>query len=85
MAHKTGQGSSSNGRDSVGKRLGVKRFEGQLVTAGSILVRQRGFKFKAGDNVGAGKDNTLFSKVDGIVKFSSKGAKPHRFISVFPA
>ena len=82
MAHKTGQGSTTNGRDTAGKRLGVKRFEGQIVTSGSILVRQRGLKFKAGENVGVGKDDTLFAKQNGVVKFSKKGPKPHRFISI---
>jgi large subunit ribosomal protein L27 len=69
MAHKKGQGSVRNGRDSVGRRLGVKRYGGQLVTAGSILVRQRGTKFFAGQNVGTGRDWTLFALVDGKVKF----------------
>jgi len=69
MAHKKGQGSTSNGRDSIGKRLGVKRFGGQVVKAGEILVRQRGTKFHPGLNVGLGSDYTLFSKVAGQVKF----------------
>ena len=69
MAHKKGQGSVRNGRDSVSKRLGVKRFGGQVVTAGSILVRQRGAKFVAGKNVGTGRDWTLFALVDGKVNF----------------
>ena len=73
MAHKKGLGSSRNGRDSNAQRLGVKRFDGQLVSGGSILVRQRGTKLKAGDNVGLGKDDTLFAKVTGIVKFEDKG------------
>lgn len=71
MAHKKGGGSSRNGRDSQSKRLGVKRFDGEMVTAGSILVRQRGTKFKPGNNVGLGRDHTLFSTVDGYVKFES--------------
>ncbi|MFQ5538221.1 MAG: 50S ribosomal protein L27 [Gemmatimonadota bacterium] len=69
MAHKKGVGSSRNGRDSNPKRLGVKRFGGQPVTAGSILVRQRGTRFHPGRNVGRGKDDTLFSLIDGVVKF----------------
>ena len=81
MAHKKGQGSSRNGRDSQPKMLGVKRFAGQFVTGGSILVRQRGTKFYAGENVGMGRDHTLFAKVDGIVKFHNKGERG-RFISV---
>jgi len=81
MAHKKGQGSSQNGRDSAGQRLGCKRFSGQFVTAGSILVRQRGTKFKPGRNVGMGKDDTLFAKINGIVKYEGKD-KGRRFISV---
>ena len=73
MAHKKGQGSVRNGRDSVSKRLGVKRYGGQFVTAGSILVRQRGTKFVAGQNVGTGRDWTLFSLVDGKVQFDKDG------------
>ena len=73
MAHKKGQGSVRNGRDSVSKRLGVKRFGGEFVTAGSILVRQRGTKFVAGQNVGTGRDWTLFSLVDGKVSFDRDG------------
>jgi large subunit ribosomal protein L27 len=83
MAHKKGVGSSRNGRDSHSQRLGVKRFAGQLVTGGSILVRQRGTKFKAGLNVGVGKDDTLFAKIAGIVQFEDKGATG-RFISIQP-
>lgn len=82
MSQKKGVGSSRNGRDSESKRLGVKEFDGELVTAGSILVRQRGTKFKPGLNVGRGKDDTLFSKVDGLVKFERKG-KNTRQISVY--
>ena len=70
MAHKKGLGSTKNGRDSQAQRLGVKRFAGQTVTAGSILVRQRGSRLKAGDNVGMGKDDTLFAKIDGVVDFT---------------
>jgi large subunit ribosomal protein L27 len=73
MAHKKGQGSSRNGRDSNSQRLGVKRFGGQLVTGGSILVRQRGTKFFPGENVGRGRDDTLFAKVAGIVRFRDRG------------
>jgi large subunit ribosomal protein L27 len=83
MAHKKGVGSSRNGRDSNAQRLGVKRFGGQLVSGGSILVRQRGTRFKPGTNVGIGSDDTLYAKVTGIVKFEDKGRKG-RFISVFP-
>lgn len=73
MAHKKGVGSSRNGRDSAAQRLGVKRFSGQLVTAGSILVRQRGTRIHPGQNVGLGGDDTLFAKIDGIVTFENKG------------
>ncbi|HXV20202.1 MAG TPA: 50S ribosomal protein L27 [Desulfuromonadales bacterium] len=84
MAHKKGVGSSRNGRDSAGKRLGVKRFGGENVTAGSILVRQRGTTFHPGNNVGCGKDYTLFALVDGVVKFERKD-KTRQKISVYPA
>lgn len=70
MAHKKGMGSTRNGRDSQSQRLGVKRFAGQIVTAGSILVRQRGTKLKPGQNVGLGRDDTLYAKIDGIVDFT---------------
>ncbi len=83
MAHKKGQGSSRNGRDSHAQRLGVKAFGGQTVTGGSILVRQRGTRFKPGRNVGRGKDDTLFAKVAGVVAFEDRGARG-RFISVLP-
>jgi large subunit ribosomal protein L27 len=83
MAHKKGVGSSRNGRDSNSQRLGVKRFAGQFVTGGSILVRQRGAKFKPGQYVGRGKDDTLFAKVSGIVQFHDKG-NMGRFISILP-
>jgi large subunit ribosomal protein L27 len=83
MAHKKGQGSSRNGRDSNSQRLGVKRHDGNIVTGGSILVRQRGRRFLAGQNVGLGKDDTLFAKVDGRVRFEDHGARG-RFISVLP-
>ncbi|MGH9803205.1 MAG: 50S ribosomal protein L27 [Blastocatellia bacterium] len=84
MAHKKGVGSSRNGRDSNSQRLGVKRFGGQLVSGGSILVRQHGTKFKPGTNVGIGSDHTLFATITGLVKFEDKGRKG-RFISVYPA
>jgi len=73
MAHKKGVGSSRNGRDSQSKRLGVKRFSGQLVNGGTIIVRQRGTKIKPGMNVGIGRDDTLFAKASGIVKFQDRG------------
>lgn len=72
MAHKKGMGSSRNGRDSISNRLGVKRFGGEVVKAGSILIRQRGTKFKPGVNVGRGRDDTLFAKVNGKVKFKNR-------------
>jgi len=80
MAHKKGVGSSRNGRDSNAQMLGVKRFGGQFVTAGSILVRQRGTRFKPGDNVGVGVDHTLFAKSDGYVRFGRRGDA--KFVSV---
>jgi large subunit ribosomal protein L27 len=83
MAHKKGVGSSRNGRDSHSQRLGVKEFGGELVPGGSILVRQRGTKFRAGINVGMGKDHTLFAKVDGKVRFQDKG-QSGRFIHIDP-
>jgi large subunit ribosomal protein L27 len=84
MAHKKGQGSSRNGRDSQPKFLSVKRFAGQFVTGGSILVRQRGTRFKPGEYVGVGRDHTLFAMRDGIVQFEDKGARG-RYISVRPS
>jgi large subunit ribosomal protein L27 len=83
MAHKKGGGSSTNGRDSHGQRLGVKRFGGQLVNAGTILIRQRGTRHKPGLNVRKGKDDTLFACITGIVKFQDKG-RSGRYISVLP-
>ncbi len=83
FAHKKGGGSSKNGRDSNAQRLGTKRSDGQFVKAGNILVRQRGTKFHAGNNVGMGKDDTLFAKVDGIVKFERK-VRDKKQISVYP-
>ncbi|MDI3325230.1 50S ribosomal protein L27 [Pontibacterium granulatum] len=85
MAHKKAAGSTRNGRDSESKRLGVKRFGGQVVTAGNILVRQRGTKFHAGPNVGCGKDHTLFATADGVVKFEVKGPQKRKYITVVPA
>ena len=81
MAHKKGQGTSRNGRDSNAQRLGVKCFDGQMVSGGSILVRQRGTRLKAGDNVGLGSDDTLFAKVSGVVRFEDKG-RLGRFVSI---
>ena len=83
MAHKKGLGSSKNGRDSNAQRLGVKAFGGELVTGGSILVRQRGTKFKPGENVGLGKDDTLFAKIPGIVNFRDRG-RMGKFIRIMP-
>lgn len=81
FASKKGVGSTKNGRDSISKRLGVKRYDGQFVSAGSILVRQRGTKIKPGQNVGVGSDDTLFAKADGFVKFHRKG-KFHKQVSI---
>ena len=85
MAHKKAGGSSRNGRDSESKRLGVKRYGGQLVPAGNILVRQRGTQFHPGVNVGIGKDHTLFALVEGHVEFALKGPKRQRTVSIVPA
>ncbi len=85
MAHKKAGGSTRNGRDSESKRLGVKRFGGQEVSAGSIIVRQRGTKFHAGENVGIGKDHTLFAKAAGVVKFEEKGVGKRKFVSIVAA
>lgn len=84
MAHKKGGGSSRNGRDSVSKRLGVKVFAGQQVTAGSIIVRQRGTRIKPGVNVGLGRDDTLFAKASGVVVYHSAGSNGRR-VSVLPS
>ena len=84
FAHKKGTGASNNGRDSEAKRLGVKRSDGQEVLAGNILVRQRGTKFHAGNNVGIGKDDTLFALVDGVVRFERLG-KDRKQVSVYKA
>ena len=83
MAHKKGLGSSKNGRDSNAQRLGIKAFAGQLVSGGSILVRQRGTKYKPGANVGLGKDDTLYAKIGGIVAFRERG-RLGKFISIVP-
>lgn len=85
MAHKKAGGSTRNGRDSESKRLGVKIYGGQQVTAGNIIVRQRGTKFHPGQNVGLGKDYTIFAKQDGVVKFEIKGPKNRKYISVINA
>ena len=84
MAHKKGTGSTRNGRDSNSKRLGVKRYGGQVVSAGSIIVRQRGTKFHPGNNIGRGNDDTLFALVDGVVTFERKD-KRRKKVSVYPA
>ncbi len=84
MAHKKAGGSSRNGRDSESKRLGVKCYGGELVIPGNIIVRQRGTQFHPGDNVGIGKDHTLFAKAEGTVKFEVKGAARRRMVRVIP-
>lgn len=84
MAHKKSGGSSSNGRDTIGKRLGVKKFGGENVLAGNILVRQRGTQYRAGTNVGIGTDHTLFALVDGKVEFKRKGVEQRVHVSVDP-
>lgn len=85
MAHKKAAGSTRNGRDSESKRLGVKKFGGEKVLAGNILIRQRGTKYHAGVNVGLGRDHTLYAKADGAVKFQRKGPKNRMFVNVVPA
>ncbi len=82
MAHKKAGGSTRNGRDSESKRLGVKKFGGQVVVAGNIIVRQRGTKFHPGTNVGCGRDHTLFAKANGVVKFEQRGALQRKIVSV---
>ncbi|MFP4332685.1 MAG: 50S ribosomal protein L27 [Campylobacterales bacterium] len=84
MAHKKGQGSTQNNRDSAGRRLGVKKFGGELVRAGNIIMRQRGTKIHPGENVGMGKDHTIFAMVDGVVTFERKD-KDRKKVSVYPA
>lgn len=85
MAHKKAGGSTRNGRDSESKRLGVKRFGGQVVKAGNIIVRQRGTKFHPGVNVGIGKDHTLFATTDGVVKFEVRGPNKRKTVTIVPA
>ena len=82
MAHKKAGGSTRNGRDSESKRLGVKVFGGQAIRAGGIIIRQRGTRFHPGDNVGVGRDHTLFATADGVVRFQVKGARNRKFVSV---
>ena len=82
MAHKKAGGSSKNGRDSESKRLGVKRYGGEQVVAGNIIVRQRGTHFHPGENVGLGRDHTLFAKADGVVVFRNRGPKGRKYVSV---
>ena len=84
MAHKKAGGSSRNGRDSQSKRLGVKRYGGEVIPAGSIIVRQRGTQFHPGENVGMGKDHTLFAKISGKINFAIKGEKKRKTVSVAP-
>ena len=85
MAHKKAGGSTRNGRDSQSKRLGVKKYGGEFVSAGNILVRQRGTKFHPGSNVGCGRDHTLFAKADGHVKFVTRGRQNRKFVTVEPS
>lgn len=85
MAHKKAGGSTRNGRDSESKRLGVKHFGGEVISAGSIIVRQRGTKFHAGDNVGIGRDHTLFAKADGKVEFTTRGDKNRKYVDIVTA
>ncbi|MBU3698107.1 50S ribosomal protein L27 [Dechloromonas sp.] len=85
MAHKKAGGSSRNGRDSQAQRLGVKRYGGQFVLAGNIIVRQRGTEFHAGENVGCGKDHTLFALKDGVIQFAVKGPFKRRTVTIVPA
>ena len=85
MAHKKAGGSTRNGRDSESKRLGVKKFGGERVLAGNILVRQRGTKFHPGDNVGCGRDHTLYATSDGVVQFEARGAPVRRYVRVVPS
>ncbi|MDT8451229.1 MAG: 50S ribosomal protein L27 [Gammaproteobacteria bacterium] len=85
MAHKKAAGSTRNGRESESKRLGVKKYGGELVKAGNIIVRQRGTKFHAGNNMGMGRDHTLFAKADGHVNFSINGIRKRRTVNIIPA
>ena len=82
MAHKKAGGSTSNGRDSESKRLGVKRYGGETVQAGEIIIRQRGTQFHPGDNVGIGTDHTLFAKAEGVVSFTTRGSKNRKFVNI---
>lgn len=85
MAHKKAGGSTRNGRDSQAKRLGVKRYGGQVVSAGSIIIRQRGTQVRPGVNVGVGRDHTLFATADGVVQFVTKGREKRKYVSIVPA
>ena len=85
MAHKKAGGSTRNGRDSISKRLGVKRFGGENVKSGNIIVRQRGTQYHPGENVGCGKDHTLFATADGVVEFRTKGPKKRKYVSIVSA
>jgi large subunit ribosomal protein L27 len=85
MAHKKAGGSTRNGRDSESKRLGVKLYGGEAVVAGNIIIRQRGTEYRAGENVGMGRDHTLFAKADGHIKFEAKGRPTRRYVSVIAA
>ena len=85
MAHKKAGGSTRNGRDSESKRLGVKRYGGETISAGSIIIRQRGTKFHAGDNVGMGRDHTLFAKAEGKVQFTTRGDKNRKYVEIVTA
>ena len=85
MAHKKGVGSSRNGRDSIGRRLGVKKFGGESVIAGNIIIRQRGTKYAPGENVGLGKDHTIFAKIEGRVQFVQRGPNNRKFVDIVPA
>lgn len=84
MAHKKAGGSTRNGRDSESKRLGVKKFGGEVVRAGNIIIRQRGTRFHPGVNSGVGKDHTIFAKTDGVVSFAVRGAKSRKFVDIIP-
>ena len=85
MAHKKGQGSTQNNRDSAGRRLGVKKYGGEFVRAGNIIIRQRGTKVHPGKNIGMGKDHTLYAKADGKVSFTVKGALKRKTVNIIPA
>lgn len=85
MAHKKAGGSTRNGRDSESKRLGVKKFGGEMVRAGNIIVRQRGTRFHAGVNSGVGKDHTIFAKTDGVVSFAVRGENNRKFVDIVPS